>query len=601
MTTHISEKDSLWYSGEFEAISKTFKERFFRMQEQLDALKTIFLAIGQDKSDREITRTICTQTSQLMRAERTSLFTVNYEDPAHPYLLTRIAQQSDPIRVEFKQGIAGHAAYLKKVINLKDAYKDKRFDPTYDQRSGFRTTSCICAPIFIRDELIGVIEVLNKLNGYFTLDDEETLTSLCSQLGVSLAQYRLYIKLVNSNAELTEAREALKQKNEELQMLYDIERDASHAHDLTAFLRRMSSRCLETFHANYAVTVLTDKSEFLFYEMNRQNEANGELTLRATSKRPSFLRPIMECSTSMMLDSSINGELEAQTKLEFNIALNAMIAIKLSKGGTDLGVFIMGRTRPDHTPFSTSAGHLFELVANSLASTIALFHEREEDDKQKRLTAIGEMMSSLMHDMKTPLANIQGYTELMAAPSVSQEKREDFAKTVERQVETLKNMSSEILQFSRGESTMLIRNNDVGKIIRGAVALLHPEADKRNITLHIDDHYKQPVPCDELKLHRLIINLVKNAIEAIDHDGHITLSTYDDETYLYLKIEDDGPGIPEEIRDKIFEPFVTRGKKCGTGLGLAIVKKIVDDHKAKITCLPASPHGTVFLIAIPKT
>ncbi len=606
MTPNSSENESLWRSGEFENITKSFRDRYNRMQEQLESLKTIAFSISQNLSDRELTKTICTQTSQLMRAERTTLYIVNTERPEQPILETRIAQNPEPIRVEFKHGIAGNAAYYRKIINLKDAYKDKRFDPKLDELTGLKTTSCICAPILIRNELFGVIEVINKRSGYFTLEDEEMLLSLCGQLGVSLAQYRFYVQLTNSNAELIEAREDLRTKNEELaqrndelQMLYDVERDATRAPDLPSFLERMSSRCLKIFRANYTAIILCDNNGSHFYEMTRQNDITTQLSTRTVTRFPKALTTLPP-QTSMALDASVVDDLEIQTKLELNTPLNALLAIRLSKNNRDLGAFIIGRNEKALMPFSTNSGHLFEIVANSLSSMIALLRERAEDEKQRRLTMLGQMMSSLMHDMKTPLSNIQGYSELLAMPNATQEKRENFSKVIERQVDTLKTMISEVLLFSRGETNLMIKPEYIADIIQTAVSDLQAHAEEHHIKLKLDVHFSETIPCDAAKLQRVIINLVKNAIEALGEHGQVLISSYADEEYFYLKIEDDGPGIPPEIRASLFEPFVTRGKIGGTGLGLAIVKKIIDEHKAKITCIPATPHGSIFLIALPR-
>ena len=79
----------------------------------------------------------------------------------------------------------------------------------------------------------------------------------------------------------------------------------------------------------------------------------------------------------------------------------------------------------------------------------------------------------------------------------------------------------------------------------------------------------------------VIVNLAKNAMEAVQSDGHVRISTYRDEQHVYLSIQDDGPGIPPEISQTLFDAFVTSGKKGGTGLGLSIVKKIIDEHQVR--------------------
>ena len=102
-----------------------------------------------------------------------------------------------------------------------------------------------------------------------------------------------------------------------------------------------------------------------------------------------------------------------------------------------------------------------------------------------------------------------------------------------------------------------------------------------------------------MKLQRVIVHIAKNAMEAIDHDGKIVISSYADEMHAYISIEDNGPGIPSHIEKTLFDAFVTSGKKGGTGLGLSIVKKIIDEHRASITWHAVEPHGTAFVMAFP--
>jgi hypothetical protein len=137
-------------------------------------------------------------------------------------------------------------------------------------------------------------------------------------------------------------------------------------------------------------------------------------------------------------------------------------------------------------------------------------------------------------------------------------------------------------------------------IIEQSIESMRREADAHQIKLDADLRCHIEVGCDDVKMERAIANLIKNAIEALGNGGHIAVSSYADDHYAYIRIEDDGPGIPEAIRDKLFESFVTYGKKGGTGLGLAIVKSTVDMHHGKITCQAVSPRGTAFVIALPR-
>ncbi len=588
---------------------KFMKERLIRMQEQVEAFKVIAAEVTSNHSDERVLKTICSQISQLMRAERTTLFLVKTRD-GETVLETTIAQNvKSPITLKLGQGIAGHVALTREALNCKDAYLDPHFDPSFDEKNGFKTTSCIASPIFIRNELIGVVQVLNRYRGYFTLEDAELLESICSQIGVSISQYKSYLDLTYKNAELIDARTRLEQKNRELEqrndeqtMLFELERDAAQSLDLNDFVSRMLPRCLKTFHSHYAAVVMCEPVETRLFEMTRPDANSSAISCsslveRCESHKLGLVKQVLGAAVPVMLRPGDDEKLQRLVQTELGVELGAIMAVALKNGDQNCGIFVLGRDLECAEDYSPNDGRLFTLIATSLSVLITMRQKREADQREKALTIIGQMMSSLLHDMKTPLANISGYTELLAFPDIAPEKRDQAVETVERNIDRIKVMIAEILQFARGDSALLLRNTTFEKMFRGSLEMLQNEAEKRHITLRCVEHYSQNICCDELKIQRVIENLVKNAMEAIGHDGTVTLSTYGDDKHVYLRIEDDGPGIPAQIRENLFEAFVTHGKVDGTGLGLAFVKKTVDEHQAQITCVPVEPHGTAFIIA----
>ena len=594
-------ENDIWLSEEFDLASKNGRERYFRMQEQLEAFKTIAMVISADTNEDAVVSTICSQTQQLMHAERTTLFLVRTNGKKQ-WLETKLSQNMERFRVEFGQGIAGHVAATRSKINIKDVYRDRRFDPSFDQKSGFKTTSCLCAPIFIRDKLIGVIEILNRYSGYFTLDDEDVLTSICSQLGISLSQHQYYVSLLNSNAELEEARLALDQRNKELRMLYEMERVGATARDFIDFINLLVTRCIDTFNVQYAAIAFDEvaSASIRIFEKRADQGMDQPVIQRVTGRRSIFLKTALEVKSPVSIDIRTNPSLAEQSLNEFHVRLNALMLIGLRHAHKKFGALILGRAQSPVREFSPNDANLSTLIANNLSSMIAAQLEREENEKQQRLSAIGQMMASLMHDMKTPLANIMGYVELLARPDFPQEKRGEFSATVERQIEKLKSMSADILQFARGESTILLKPVKLDTVIEQSLEAMRHEAESHHVALDAELRCHIEISCDEVKIERVVANLIKNAIEAIGNNGTILVSTYADEKYAYIRVEDDGPGIPEAIRDKLFESFVSYGKKGGTGLGLAIVKSSIDMHHGKITCQPVEPHGTAFVIALPR-
>ena len=121
----------------------------------------------------------------------------------------------------------------------------------------------------------------------------------------------------------------------------------------------------------------------------------------------------------------------------------------------------------------------------------------------------------------------------------------------------------------------------------------------KNVELVVDARYRGAARFDEVKLKRVFANLARNAAEAMPHGGRFEVTADRVEDTLIFAFRDTGHGVPKEIRGRLFESFVTRGKASGTGLGLAIVKKIVGEHGGRIEVETAEGEGTCFTISFP--
>ena len=579
-------------SGEAQDIA----ERLARTREQLEAFQQIALVVGSNPSVDSVLELICDKTTKLMRAERTTIFLVDY-DHGQPYLYSKIAECSGEIRLRFGQGIAGTVAQRCQNLNIKDVYKCELFDPSFDKMNGFVTKSCLCVPILnFERELLGVVQVINKNVGYFTLSDEEMLTSICSQIAISLIQHRSYMNLANKNIELTDAKEKLQRRNEELDLLYALERDAAVATDLQSLVKRMLERCLQAFHIKYVAIYMAVGEEHRLFSANLfHHGSEPEYKPSLMPHCPGFLEQAVRQSTCTMVMLRDMESLPEETERVLGFSLNYILIAPLLGEAQVLGGLILGSKLPVNL-FSPYDAKLAALFAAHIAPAIGAQFDRDANEKKQRLSTIGQMMSSLMHDMKTPLANISGYVELMTTQKDAA-RRADYAEVVDRQIETLKNMSAEILEFARGQSAVVLKNTPLDPIIEESVGLLKSEAERRHIELKYDSRYHGEIVCDAVKIQRVIVNLAKNAMEAVGKDGHILISSYSDNKYIYISIQDDGPGIPPEIAGTLFDAFVTSGKKGGTGLGLSIVKKIMEEHHATITQKNIDPHGTLFVMA----
>jgi signal transduction histidine kinase/CRP-like cAMP-binding protein len=222
----------------------------------------------------------------------------------------------------------------------------------------------------------------------------------------------------------------------------------------------------------------------------------------------------------------------------------------------------------------------------------------QEMVSNERLSAVGKMANTIIHDIKNPMGTLRVYAQVMRKKAVDEEVIK-LADEMIRQVDRFVNMTQEILDFSRGVSAMNLQETEFAELMEMVLMFIEKDLTKRNVTLKRDMQFAGKVTVDADKLMRVFYNIAGNAADAMPLGGSLTVKTYRQDKSVVMEFSDTGIGMPPEIKAKIFEPFVTYGKKHGTGLGMAIVKKIVDDHQGRIQIDSEQGKGTTVRISLP--
>ena len=241
---------------------------------------------------------------------------------------------------------------------------------------------------------------------------------------------------------------------------------------------------------------------------------------------------------------------------------------------------------------------LFQNVLGYVRRTNDLF--MREVVRKEKLSLVGEMASSLMHDLRNPVAGIRLASDLIGM-NHSDEETVHCCDRIRLQCDRLVGMASELLEFSKGESKLHLSPTDTDAFLRQFSLLNEEYFRSTGIDFSIEAEPAGMV-VDSMRLQRLLQNLVTNAVEAIGSKpgGRIEIRAWVEDASFYLTVKDNGPGIPDTVKDRIFEPFVTHGKKNGTGLGMAIVQNVAMAHGGTITFETASGEGTRFIVQIPQ-
>jgi signal transduction histidine kinase len=228
-------------------------------------------------------------------------------------------------------------------------------------------------------------------------------------------------------------------------------------------------------------------------------------------------------------------------------------------------------------------------------------HYMDEMMRTEKLTLVGTMVSSLLHDFKNPFAIIGLGTTIINQQYSDDPKVTRICENIESQIRRMVNMANDLAAFARGESQIEVGEIEADKIFEEFQELNLPFFKDQSIEVIMRGNGAR-LEGDSGKLGRVLQNLISNSIEAIhgtDIEGSVRVEALDTGDSVTIKLVDNGPGIPESIRENFFEPFVTEGKKEGTGLGTAIAKSIIEAHHGEIS-FETGTQGTEFTIRLPK-
>ena len=397
----------------FEKYTEEAKHQVDKMHKLIEASKSVNSSLDVDK----LLGIILNTATSSVNADRGTVYVM---DELKGELWSKVLQGASmaEIRLPLGKGIAGYVGQTGETINIPDAYKDSRFNPDFDKKTGYKTKTILCMPMKNKEgKIIGVFQLLNKKeNGPFTKEDEELIDAL-------------------------------------------------------------------SIHASIAIE-------------------------------------------------------------------NAQLAKQMVDG--------------------------------------------------ERLSAVGRMASTIIHDIKNPMGTLRVYAQVMKKKSPDAEVNK-MADDMMKQIDRFVNMTQEILDFSRGVSSTNIQECDFAELLDTVLTFIEKDLTKRNVELVRNLQFDGRIMLDQDKLMRVFYNIAGNAADAMPNGGKLTVNTFEKDSHVVIEFVDSGTGMPPEVKAKIFEPFVTFGKKHGTGLGMAIVKKVVDDHKGKIEIESEQGKGTTIRLMLPIT
>jgi signal transduction histidine kinase len=247
----------------------------------------------------------------------------------------------------------------------------------------------------------------------------------------------------------------------------------------------------------------------------------------------------------------------------------------------------------------TSNDELGRLARTFNNMCLSIRQAREDLIQQERITTIGRLSASIVHDLRNPLAAIYGGAEMLVDRELPVGHVKRLAANIYQASRRIQDLLQDLLQVSRGKhrTPEMCRLREVASAACDAVA---SQAEAQGVKLLLSIPPDIELPLERSRMERVFLNLVSNALEAMPDGGEVRLSAAPHDGTVLIQVEDSGPGIAPEIRSNLFQPFVSARKRNGLGLGLALSRQTVLDHGGEMWVESEPGHGAKFCFRLPE-
>jgi len=351
------------------------------------------------------------------------------------------------------------------------------------------------------------------------------------------------------------------------------------------------------------------KEELPLYDLARQmvfSLDEDEIVVRTVREKKRFL----------VLDAR-NDERVSKRFREM-IGSNSFVSVPLVAKDEVIGVILADNLYSGH-PITDERAELLALFANhaglaiengesyarlqeEIKDRIEAYHKLEEMQESQvrtgQLAAIGEMAARVAHEIRNPLVNIGLLARQIVKSLEPSDPRHEKAGVIVSEVMRLERILTDVVDFSKPATPNKLMMN-IDSVVDNITDFVRPQLSERNIELvRVQETPLPQILADPGQLKQALLNIVKNAIEAVDSNGRITITTKCKDNVVSVDVADTGPGIMDYVLENMYDLFYTT-KPGGSGLGLAITRKIIEDHRGKLDVHSTPGGGTTFRVQLP--
>jgi K+-sensing histidine kinase KdpD len=395
--------------------------------------------------------------------------------------------------------------------------------------------------------------------------------------------------------QLEAQRQAIESRFNKLQRLMEASKIINSTLDLDELLELILNSAAQSIQADRGTLYLVDDIKKELWSKVHQGTDMVEIRLPVGKGLAGY---VAETGETILIpdtyaDPRFNPDIDKRTGYRTR---NMLCMPMKNKDRKIIGVFQL--LNKNEGSFDNDDVSFIDALSAHASVAIENAHMAQEMVANERLSAVGKMASVIIHDIKNPMGTLRVYAQVMKKKSGNEEANK-LADEMIHQVDRFVNMTQEILDFTRGVSASNFLELEFFDVMNAVLDFIEKDLEKNNIKLKKFAQFKGIVNIDQDKIVRVFYNIASNARDAMPQGGALTVTTIEDHDYVRIDFTDTGTGMPEEVQKRIFEPFMTYGKKHGTGLGMSIVKKVIEDHNGTIEIHSVMGKGTTITMYLP--
>jgi signal transduction histidine kinase len=573
-----------------------------RRAHQLATLNEVSRIVTQTLDLDTVLQLIMAKSLELLSAEAGSLLLVDDDKQTLTFevVLGPASEQLRGAQVAVGSSIAGTVARDRQPLIVNDAQADPRWNISFDQTTEFITRNLICVPMVSHDQLVGVIEVLNKREPQsFSEEDTELLSNFAAQAAIAIENARLF----------TMTDQALAGRVQELHTMQLIDRQLNATLDFARVMDLTLEHAMDALAASTGVVGVMDEAgtglylvaqrgmpaEYTRYRDEPWPIEQGIIGRVARTGRPAVVGNVRE-------DPDFEPVV-VQTHSQITVPILYQDQVRA----------VISLESPHPNAFSEDDLAFITRLADHAA--IAIENARLYQQAQAANQAKTEFMSIASHELKIPMTSIKGYAKLLTLGTGGEltDSQRKFLDIISTNVDRMDRLVADLLDVSRIEASRLrleMGPVDLRDVIETVIQSVSAQIEAKQLSLEVEIPASlPPIWGDRGRLIQILTNLVSNAYKYTPNDGEIHIMV-DGQTgssspdCLTVSIRDTGVGISPEDQQKLFTKFFRADDPRvrdvpGTGLGLSITKSLVEMHNGQIWFESAPDQGTIFTFTLP--